>query len=138
MTRPRLAGFVCVLVVLFWFFNLGAPAQNQAAVDQAAPAGAADAAPVASTSDQVKALLIAAFDRSTFAYLPGPYHFVASFQTFAPDGSPAGEGSIEKYFASPGHVKVITRFGGHTMTAYYNGSPWLYTDSRTARVMWAA
>jgi hypothetical protein len=85
-------------------------------------------APATVSSDEEKALLTSAFERNTLAYVPGPYHLLAKFETFSADGQPTGDGTIEKYFAAPGHLKIITRFGGHTMTAYYAGGAPRYTD----------
>lgn len=76
----------------------------------------------------MKAILAKTFAKNTFAYLPGPYHFRATFETFTRDGKPDGKGSIEKFFASPGHLKVIRRFRDHTSTEYYNGGLPSYTD----------
>ncbi|MGI4831207.1 MAG: hypothetical protein ACRYFU_23915, partial [Janthinobacterium lividum] len=76
----------------------------------------------------MKAILAETFAKNTFAYLPGPYHFYATFETFTRDGKPDGEGSIEKFFAVPGHLKVIRRFREHTSTEYFNGGPPSYTD----------
>ena len=76
----------------------------------------------------MKALFAEAFERNTPAYLQGPHHFLATFETFTLDGKPDGEGSIEKFFAAPGRLKIITRFRDHTMTTYYvDGKP-KYTD----------
>jgi hypothetical protein len=98
-------------------------ARAQAEV-QAAPAEA----PVAKTGDEVKALLAGSYMRNTLGDLNGPYHLLATFQTFDEDGHPAGEGSIEKYLFSPGNMKIITTFDGHTSTGYYTDGKPLYTD----------
>ena len=79
--------------------------------------------------EQMKTYLVDAFSRNTPAYLSGPYHLLASFETFNRDGTPNGEGSIEKYFAAPGRVKVTTRFGSGSMTTYYVRDQVLYTNS---------
>jgi hypothetical protein len=76
----------------------------------------------------MKAILAETFAKNTFAYLPGPYHFRATFETFTRDGKLDGKGSIEKFFASPGHLKVIRSFRDHTSTEYFNGGPPSYTD----------
>jgi TonB family protein len=76
----------------------------------------------------IKGLLAEVYARDTFAYLPGPYHFFATFDTFTPDGKPAGSGSIEKFFALQGLTKLITRFRDHTMTAWTAGERPVYTD----------
>jgi TonB family protein len=90
------------------------------------PASPPDVA--AKSPDEMKALLAATFEHNTFANLPGPYHLLATFETFTAGGQPAGEGSIEKFFAAPGRLKIITRFRDHTMTAWYvDGKP-VYTD----------
>lgn len=82
----------------------------------------------AKSPDEMKTILADTFKQNTFAYLPGPYHLIATFETFTPEGQPDGEGSIEKFFASPGHLKIITHFRDHTMTAYYSGGKPVYTD----------
>jgi TonB family protein len=76
----------------------------------------------------MKGLLAEVYARNTFAYEPGPYHFLATFETFDASGAPAGSGSIEKFFAAQGHMKVITRFRDHSMTAWYAGERPVYTD----------
>jgi TonB family protein len=78
--------------------------------------------------DEMRALLATTFEHNTFAYLPGPYHLLATFETFTAVGQSMGEGSIEKFFAAPGRLKVITRFRGHTMTAWYVDGKWQYSD----------
>ncbi len=79
--------------------------------------------------DVMKGWLADTFTKDTFAYLPGPYHFLATFETFTPYGKPDGTGSIEKFYAAPGRLKVITQFRDHTMTAWYvDGKP-VYTDN---------
>jgi hypothetical protein len=76
----------------------------------------------------MKGLLAEVYAHNTFAYQPGPYHFLATFETFDASGAPAGSGSIEKFFATQGRMKVITRFRGHTMTAWYADARPVYTD----------
>ncbi len=79
--------------------------------------------------DEVKGLLVAAYSKNVLSASPGPYHFIASFQTFALDGTPAGDGTIERWAsAAPGRIKTVTRFGGHTMTDFDDHGKHLYTD----------
>jgi hypothetical protein len=59
---------------------------------------------------------------------PGPYHFVASFQTFDLEGKSKGDGTIERWVASDGRSKTITHFGKHTVTDFKNQDKNLYTD----------
>lgn len=82
----------------------------------------------AKTPEEMKQVLAQAFAQDTFADLPGPYHLLATFETFTEDGKPDGEGSIEKFFVSPGHTKVIRRFRDRSMTEYRNGGPPSFTD----------
>jgi TonB family protein len=76
----------------------------------------------------MKGLLAEVYAHNTFAYQPGPYHFLATFETFDATGAPSGSGSIEKFFAAQGRMKVITRFRDHTMTAWYADARPVYTD----------
>jgi TonB-like protein len=78
----------------------------------------------------MEGILAETFAKDTFAYLPGPYHFLADFETFTSDGRPDGQGTIEKFFVAPGRVKVITRFRDHAMTAWHadEKSAWMYKD----------
>lgn len=76
----------------------------------------------------MKGLLAEVYARNTLAYQPGPYHLRATFETFNASGEPTGSGSIEKYFAAQGRMKVITRFRDHTMTAWTAGERPVYTD----------
>jgi hypothetical protein len=113
---------------------------NPPAPPPAAAAPAADATPKAPEAapkpaepapkppDVMKGLLAEVYAHNTFAYQPGPYHFLATFDTFDASGAPAGSGSIEKFFAAQGRMKVITRFRGHTMTAWHAGERPVYTD----------
>jgi TonB family protein len=91
-------------------------------------AQAVDSTPPPKSADEMKTLLADVFKQDTFAYLPGPYHLLATFETFTPDGQPDGEGSIEKFFSAPGKLKVITHFRGRTMTIYYVDAKPQYTD----------
>jgi len=133
-----------LLAVLFFTLHSVAqtstPPPGAAAAPQGVPApaaGAAAAAPEAAAKpteptprppDVMKGLLAEVYARNTFAYEPGPYHFVATFETFDASGKPAGSGSIEKFFAAQGRMKVITRFRDHSMTAWYAGERPVYTD----------
>ena len=69
------------------------------------------------------------FTRNTFAYLQEP-HIICGLPSRRSKrmANPREKGSIEKYFFSPGNLKVITKFDGHTSTAYYTDSKPLYTD----------
>jgi TonB family protein len=93
-----------------------------------APAPEAAPKPAPRPPDVMKGLLAEVYAHNTFAYLPGPYHFRATFETFNASGEPSGSGSIEKFFATQGHMKVITRFRDHTMTAWTAGERRVYTD----------
>lgn len=86
------------------------------------------AEPAPKPPDVMKGLLAEVYAHNTLAYQPGPYHLLASFETFDASGAPAGSGSIEKFFAAQGRMKVITRFRGHTMTAWHAGERPVYTD----------
>ncbi len=76
----------------------------------------------------MKGMLAEVFAKNTFAYLPGPYHFLATFETFNAGGAPTGSGSIEKFFAAPGRLKIITHFRDHAMTAWFVNGKWQYSD----------
>jgi hypothetical protein len=70
----------------------------------------------------------AAYRTNVLASSTGPYHFVASFQTFDRDGKSKGEGTIERWVASDGRSKTVTHFGGHAVTAFQDHGRNLYTD----------
>jgi hypothetical protein len=123
----------CWLLTLVLLVNL--PSFGQTDTPQVSPpevAAHSDAVPkqdaVAKSPDEMKAILAEVFTHNTFAYLPGPYHFLATFETFSADGEARGNGSIEKFFSAPGRLKVTTRFRDHTMTAWYVDGKWRYSD----------
>lgn len=86
------------------------------------------ASPSAKTSDEVKSLLGASYLKNVLAASAEPYHLVASFQTYAPNGTPTGDGIIERWKAAPGRIKTVTHFGGHMMTDFSNRGLSVYTD----------
>jgi hypothetical protein len=70
------------------------------------------------SADEVKALIGAVYDHNEIVSVNVPYHFLATFQTFKADGQPDGEGSIERWAASPNRMKTTTRFRDHSATEY--------------------
>lgn len=73
-------------------------------------------------------LLGAAYRTNVLASSPGPYHFVASFETFNSEGKPEGNGTIERWVATDGRSKSVTHFGKRMMTSFKNHGKDLYTD----------
>jgi hypothetical protein len=93
------------------------------------PSDGADAAPPAAKStDDVKAMLEAAYSKNVLTISSSPYHLLATFKTFAPDGTSAGDGSIERWVVPSGHTKTVIHFGGHTMTDFNDRGKSVYTD----------
>ena len=118
-----------LLVALHSFAQTNtSPVPPPAAAAPAAEAAPKPAEPAPKPPDVMKGLLAEVYAHNTLAYQPGPYHLLASFETFDASGAPAGSGSIEKFFAAQGRMKVITRFRGHTMTAWHAGERPVYTD----------
>jgi Gram-negative bacterial TonB protein C-terminal len=89
---------------------------------------AASAPPTAKSPDEIKTLLVAAYSSNVLSFSSAPYHLVASFQTFGPDGTPAGDGIFERWVSSDRHSKTVTHFGGHTMTDFSDNGRSVYTD----------
>lgn len=114
-----------LLPLLFQIYLLPGISQTNPATPDKSSAGAP---PPAKSSEAVDTLLGAAYRTNVLASSPGPYHFVASFQTFNPEGKPEGDGTIERWVASDGRSKTITHFGNHTMTAFKDHDKKLYTD----------
>jgi hypothetical protein len=85
-------------------------------------------APPVKSEDELKQLLTEAYNRNSLSSITTPYHLVASFETFAIDGQPAGNGSIERFFISPLRQKTITSFRNHKMTEYIINGKRTYTD----------
>jgi hypothetical protein len=73
-------------------------------------------------------MLGAAYNKNVLTISSGPYHLLATFQTFAPDGTPTGDGSIERWVVTSGHTKTTIHFGGHTMTDFSDHGKSVYTD----------
>jgi len=115
------------LLALLLLYPLQGVAQSNApSADQSVPV--ATDPPTAKSPEEVDSLLGAAYRTNMLSSSSGPYHFVASFQTFNPDGISEGDGTIERWVSSDGHSKTITRFGGHTMTVFKDQGKSLYTD----------
>jgi Gram-negative bacterial TonB protein C-terminal len=85
-------------------------------------------APSQKSAAELKSLVFKAYQRNTVASITGPYHLLATFETFTPDGKPAGKGSIERWSIAPTRQKTITRFRDHTMTDYFVDDKHRYTD----------
>jgi hypothetical protein len=92
------------------------------------PLSAANALPPPKSSEAVDSLLGAAYRTNVLASSPGPYHFVASFETFDLEGKPEGDGTMERWVAADGRSKTVTHFGNHMMTSFEDHGKNLYTD----------
>lgn len=119
-------GYWLLPPLLQLYSSLGVSQTNPPTPDK--PSGAANVLPPARSSEAVDSLLGAAYRTNVLASSPGPYHFVASFQTFDPEGKPEGDGTIERWVASDGRSKTITHFGNHMVTAFKDHEKTLYTD----------
>ena len=86
------------------------------------------AAPVSKSADEVKQLVVSTYERNEIASVTVAYHFRATFETFDTAGQNTGNGSIERWSASPQLMKTVTRFGDHSMTEYSAHGERLYTD----------
>jgi len=120
LKRARFFMLIVLLVTLPSVAQTGTPFLDEAVT--------AAASPSAKTSDEVKSLLGASYLKNELAASAGPYHLFASFHTYAPNGTPTGDGTIERWMAAPGRMKTVTHFGGHTMTEFSNRGPSVYTD----------
>jgi hypothetical protein len=94
--------------------------------DKSAPVRTA--LPTAKSPTEVDGLLGAAYRANVLTSSSGSYHLVTSFQTFNPDGTSGGDGTIERWVSSDGRSKTTTHFGGHVMTAFIDGGKTVYTD----------
>jgi hypothetical protein len=118
---------ISLLLSLALLWVLPCAAQTDATTQDEPPAAPA-VAPTAKSPDEVKTLLLQAYDRNALQIASGPYHVLATFQTFKPDGQLDGEGSIERWATAEARIKTVTRYGDHTMTAYGDQGKNVYTD----------
>jgi len=86
------------------------------------------ASPVAKSANEVKTMLEAAYGKNVLTVASAPYHLLATFQTFAPDGTATGDGSIERWVVPSGHMKTVMHFGGHTMSDFSDRGRSVFTD----------
>jgi hypothetical protein len=93
-----------------------------------AQTSAPEPTPPQKSTDELKPLLIKAYQHNTIASITGPYHLLASFETFSPDGKSSGKGSIERWSIAPTRQKTVTHFRDHTMTDYFVDGKHHYTD----------
>lgn len=119
-------GYWLLPLLLQLFLSPGISQTNPPTPDKSS--SATSVLPLPRSSEAVDSLLGAAYRTNVLASSPGPYHFVASFQTFDPEGKSEGDGTIERWVASDGRSKTIIRFGNHTMTAFTDHGKNLYTD----------
>jgi hypothetical protein len=78
--------------------------------------------------DDVKSMVAGAYEQNAIASISAPYHMLATFQTFTSDGRPEGDGTIERFAATPDRMNTVITFRGHTMTEFAAERKLLYTD----------